>query len=69
MMRFWKRFCKKITVEFYKDNACQWRWRAKAGNGKIIGMASEAYHDKKDCVKSFKLIRKSFFIAYVGLDE
>ena len=35
--------------EFYQDGRSRWRWRHKAGNGKIIGKSSQGYVEKKDC--------------------
>ncbi len=34
------------VIEFYKDQRREWRWRFKAGNGKIIATSTEGY-DKK----------------------
>lgn len=32
-----------ITIEEYRDENKEWRWRAKAHNGQIIFVASEGY--------------------------
>jgi uncharacterized protein YegP (UPF0339 family) len=32
-----------LPVEFYKDNADEWRWRVTARNGSIVHAASEGY--------------------------
>ena len=39
-----------ITWVFYQDNAGEWRWRAKALNGAIIGASSEGYNRHSDAV-------------------
>lgn len=31
------------TVEFYEDEAQEWRWRVKANNNEIIGASSEGF--------------------------
>jgi uncharacterized protein YegP (UPF0339 family) len=40
--------------EFYKDKKEEWRWRAIATNGKIVGTSSEGYKNKSDCVANAK---------------
>ncbi|MEO0679294.1 MAG: DUF1508 domain-containing protein [Pseudomonadota bacterium] len=37
------------TFEVYQDKRGEWRWRRKAGNGQIVGAASEGYKSKGDC--------------------
>lgn len=36
----------KLPLEFYKDNADEWRWRITARNGQIVHASSEGYVDK-----------------------
>jgi len=36
----------KLPVEFYEDNASEWRWRVTAGNGNIVHASSEGYTSK-----------------------
>ncbi|MEM1353388.1 MAG: DUF1508 domain-containing protein [Planctomycetota bacterium] len=43
----------------YKDSQYQWRWRYVASNGRIIGVSSEAYHNKSDCLHSINLMKAS----------
>ena len=53
----------KTTLEFYSKTKLtiyglkkQYRWRAIAANGKIIGASSEGFYNKKDCEdNAFKL--------------
>jgi uncharacterized protein YegP (UPF0339 family) len=33
----------RLPVEFYKDEADEWRWRITAGNGNIVHASSEGY--------------------------
>ena len=35
------------TVEFYEDEAQEWRWRVKANNNEIIGASSEGYTQRR----------------------
>lgn len=49
-----------VHVEMYKcapgrrgSRGQRYRWRAKnAGNGKVLAMASEAYHNSDDCLNA-----------------
>ena len=34
-------------VEFYRDSRGEWRWRRRAGNGKIVGASSEGYVERR----------------------
>jgi uncharacterized protein YegP (UPF0339 family) len=34
------------SFELYQDKRGEWRWRRKAGNGKIVGASCEGYADK-----------------------
>lgn len=38
------------SVEFYKDKAGEWRWRAVAGNQEIVGTSGEGYKNEQDAV-------------------
>ena len=38
------------TVEVYKDDAGEWRWRRQAANGEIVATSGEGYVNMKDCV-------------------
>ena len=40
--------------EFYTDKRGEQRWGRKAGNGNIIGAASEGYKSKSDCEANMK---------------
>lgn len=35
---------------FYKDKSGEWRWRRRAGNGKIVGASSEGYATRRECI-------------------
>jgi hypothetical protein len=43
----------------YKDTSGQWRWRFVAANGKIIGVSSESYFNKQDCLHAITLMKLS----------
>ena len=36
----------KLPLEFYKDNADEWRWHITAMNGQIVHAATEGYSSK-----------------------
>jgi hypothetical protein len=40
--------------EYYKDNACEWRWRIVHQNGNIIAISSEGYKNKQDMLEVFQ---------------
>jgi uncharacterized protein YegP (UPF0339 family) len=46
-----------LTFEVYKDAKEEFRWRLKAGNGKVIAVSGEGYKAKTDCQKGIELIQ------------
>jgi len=40
----------KLRVEFYRDSAGEFRWRAQAANNKVVADSAEGYTNKGDCV-------------------
>jgi uncharacterized protein YegP (UPF0339 family) len=38
-------------LTFYKDKRGEWRWRVVAKNGRILGVSSESYKRRIDCVQ------------------
>jgi uncharacterized protein YegP (UPF0339 family) len=40
-------------VEFFQDEAGEWRWRAISGNGKIVAIPGEGFSSKAAAVKAF----------------
>jgi uncharacterized protein len=46
-----------LTFEVYKDAREEFRWRLKAGNGKIIAVSGEGYRAKADCHKAIEMIQ------------
>lgn len=40
---------------FYKDRNKNWRWKRKAGNGRVVEAASEGYKNLVDAKKNAKL--------------
>lgn len=46
-----------LSFEVYQDAKEEFRWRLKAGNGKIIAVSSEGYKAKADCVKGIELVK------------
>jgi uncharacterized protein YegP (UPF0339 family) len=45
-MKWWKRFKTPDKVEVYQDAEGRWRWKAIAGNGKIIDASEQSYASK-----------------------
>lgn len=48
---------KMPKFELYKDKAREWRWRLKAGNGRIIAVSSESYKRHYDILVAIQLVR------------
>jgi len=40
--------------EFYKDTESKWRWRRKAGNGRIVAASKQGYPYKDNCIDNAK---------------
>lgn len=38
-------------VEIYADADGDWRWQVIAANGRIIGVSSEGYRKRADCLR------------------
>lgn len=38
-----------MQIEFYEDQANEWRWRARADNDEIIADCGEGYANLADC--------------------
>ena len=49
-----------MKYQIYKDNQKLWRWSFVSKNGETIGVSSESYQNRKDCLKSIVLIKNSF---------
>ena len=45
-MKWWKKFKTPETVEVYQDADGRWRWRAVAGNGKVLDASEQSYATK-----------------------
>ena len=41
-----------MSVEVYRDAAGAWRWRAKAGNSRIIADGSEGYASRRNALRA-----------------
>ncbi len=54
-----------MTFEIYKDAKDEFRWRLKAGNGKIMATASEGYKTKASCTKAVETIKAGAATAKV----
>jgi uncharacterized protein YegP (UPF0339 family) len=40
-------------VEFFEDEAGEWRWRVKSGNGRIVAIPGEGFATRAAAVKAF----------------
>lgn len=47
-----------MKFEKYQDASNQWRWRLRAGNGKILA-SGEAYRNERDCDRAIELCKGS----------
>jgi len=47
-----------LKFEVYKDSRGGFRWRLKAGNGKVVATSGEGYNAKADCRNSIALIKR-----------
>jgi uncharacterized protein YegP (UPF0339 family) len=47
------------SYRVYRDQQLLWRWTFFAGNGKIIAVSSESYHNKSDCLSAISLVKSS----------
>jgi len=48
---------RKLKFEIYQDQAKEFRWRLKAGNGEILATAGQGYKAKADCQKGVERIK------------
>ncbi len=46
-----------MRFEIYRDAAREWRWRLRAGNGRIIADSGEGYADKAGCSDAIDLVK------------
>jgi uncharacterized protein YegP (UPF0339 family) len=56
---------RKYTVEYYKDEANEWRWRVIASNGRIVADGGEGYKTKFFCAKDIKRLIEELPIANI----
>ena len=42
----------KVRIQLYKDEAYLWRWRMKAGNGKITADSGEGYSRRDSALRA-----------------
>jgi uncharacterized protein YegP (UPF0339 family) len=53
-------------VEFFEDEAGEWRWRVRSGNGKIVAIPGEGFGSKAAAVKAF---RQAVVVMVSALDR
>ena len=54
-----------LSFEIFKDAKKEYRWRIRAGNGRIIGMSDEGYDRKEGCKHAITLIKEGAASAKV----
>lgn len=47
-------------IEVYEDEAGEWRWRLKAGNGETIADGSEGYDSRYNAERAVDTVRAAF---------
>lgn len=47
-----------LTFEIFKDARKEYRWRLRAGNGRVIGMSDEGYARKDGCQHAISVIKE-----------
>lgn len=54
-----------MQFEIYKDAAGEYRWRLRAGNGKIMADSGEGYAERHNAVSAINAIKNAVFLARV----
>lgn len=62
---------KTAKVEYFQDEANEWRWRVKARNGRIVAGSLEGYSSRKDAKRAFTTVFQAVSDAFVseGTDQ
>lgn len=47
-----------MKIEVYQDTKGEWRWRAKAGNGRIVADSGEGYSSMSGAERAIKTALK-----------
>jgi len=47
------------SYRVYRDKRGEYRWSYEAANGKTIGISSEGYVKKADCLRSVEILKTS----------
>lgn len=58
-----------MTVEIYKDNKKEYRWRITAPNGNIVADSAEGYKNKSDCMEMAQKIFSGDILIRVNIDD
>lgn len=54
-----------FKFEIYRDRAGEWRWRLKAGNGRIVGDSGEGYASESNARRAATTARSGISNARV----
>lgn len=50
-----------MTIEIYReDQSGDWRWRARAKNGRILADSAEGYRNRADLINALHILRTCF---------
>lgn len=47
-----------MSLQVYRDRRKEWRWRLKAGNGRILADSGESYSRKRDVYRALSRVGK-----------
>lgn len=53
------------TVEFYRDEAGECRWRLKAANGEVVANSGEGFRDMTDAQRAFDTVERLVALGVV----
>lgn len=57
-------------IQHYVDGAGEWRWKALAGNNRIVADSGEGYENLNDCLEEArKIFPEVEFRIYSGEDQ
>ena len=57
----------RLTFWVYRDRAGKWRWRLRAGNGKILADSGQSYQHKTECLEATGLIVQRITFGKVAI--
>lgn len=58
-----------MVIEVYKDRRAEWRWRARARNGRIVADGGEGYSTLSNARRAARRIGFSIALAKIIIDD